>query len=73
MTLHTIIKPSSVINFIDDKKIFSKGENSFESGHVVCFNYIYIYTYLLQSSWSKKSTKYSEDIQTIDELYPNDL
>ncbi|CAI6353948.1 unnamed protein product [Macrosiphum euphorbiae] len=34
MTSHTII------NFIDDKKIFSKGENSFESGHVVCFNYL---------------------------------
>lgn len=24
-------------------------------------------------SWSKKSTKGSEDIQTIDEMYPNDF
>jgi len=38
MTSITIIKLSFVINFIDDKKIFSEGENSFESGHAVLFN-----------------------------------
>lgn len=33
------IKLSSVINFIDDKKIFSKGENSYECGLKISFKY----------------------------------
>lgn len=40
MTSNSIIKLSCIINFIDDKKIFSKGENSFECGYVKSFNYI---------------------------------
>jgi len=40
MTSNSIIKLSCIVNFIDDKKIFSKGENSFECGYVTSFNYI---------------------------------
>jgi len=42
MTSNGIIKLIYIyiINFIDDKKIFLKGENSFEYGYVTSFNYI---------------------------------
>jgi len=41
MTSNSIIKISSILSFIDDTKIFSKGENSFECGYVVNFNYLH--------------------------------
>ncbi|KAL5245944.1 hypothetical protein ACI65C_013352 [Semiaphis heraclei] len=41
MTSNSIIKISSIISFINDTKIFSKGENSFECGYVVNFNYLH--------------------------------
>ncbi|KAL5238862.1 hypothetical protein ACI65C_006272 [Semiaphis heraclei] len=41
MTSNSIIKISSIISFINDTKIFSKGENSFECGYMVNFNYLH--------------------------------
>ncbi|XP_060865506.1 uncharacterized protein LOC132941457 [Metopolophium dirhodum] len=41
MTSNSIIKISSIISFINDTKIFSKGENSFECGYVVNFHYLH--------------------------------
>ncbi|XP_015376555.1 PREDICTED: uncharacterized protein LOC107170864 [Diuraphis noxia] len=40
VTSNSIIKLLCIINFIDDKKIFSKGENSFECGYAKTFDYI---------------------------------
>jgi len=40
MTSNSIIKLSCIINLVDDKKIFSKGENSFECGYVTSFTYL---------------------------------
>ncbi|XP_060860820.1 uncharacterized protein LOC132938147 [Metopolophium dirhodum] len=41
MTSNSIIEISSIISFINDTKIFSKDENSFECSYVVNFNYLH--------------------------------
>lgn len=40
MTSNGIIKLSSIVSFINDNKIFSYGENSFELGYIENLKYL---------------------------------
>lgn len=55
MTSISIIKISSIISLINDTKIFSKGENSFECGYVV--NFIYLHDVVILSGQVYASMK----------------
>jgi len=63
VTSNSIIKISSIINFINDTKIFSKGENSFECGYVIKCNYLHDVGILSgQVHDSKKNRLYDEKV-----------
>jgi len=63
MTSNSIIKISSIISFTNDIKIFSKGENSFECGYMVNFNYLHHVDILTgQVHASMKNKLYDEKV-----------
>lgn len=39
MTSNTIKKLSAPVNFVNDKTIFQKGENSFKGGYILSYNF----------------------------------
>jgi len=66
MTSNSIIKLSSVVSFINDNKIFSKEENSFESGYAANFKYLPEYGILKgQVHASMKNKLYNVQVNKI--------